>query len=459
MEYNLFGEVLRVQREYFIRGKTRPVEFRLEMLEKLHRTLQAHESDIFRALEQDLGKSPFESYMSELGMVYEELKLFRRKLKQWAAGKRVPVAMGNWPASGRIIPEPYGHVLIFSAWNYPLQLALNPVIGAVAAGNCVLLKPSEASPATSALLEKIITEAWPSELVSVVVGGPAVGEALLAQKFDLIFFTGSTKVGQEVYQAAARTLTPVVLELGGKSPCLVDADADLAVTARRIVWGKFLNAGQTCVAPDYLLVHQKVKDALLALLAKEIKQFFGEDPKTNPEYPRIINQRHCDRLAGLLAGGGKAYCGGVVDREARYVAPTLLAEVHPDAQIMHEEIFGPILPVLEFGRLEEAISFVNKREKPLALYYFGRDKAKAERVVQETSSGGMAINETITHLANPAMPFGGVGASGIGAYHGYHSFTAFSHLKPVMSKPTWPDLPLRYPPFGKGLGMLRWLLG
>ena len=299
MEDNLFEAVLRIQREYFASGVTRPLAYRLEMLEKLRVALEKNESAIFQALRSDLGKSEFESYLSELGMVYEELKLFRRKLGKWVKGERAPIASANWPASGRIVPEPYGHVLIFSAWNYPLQLALNPLIGAIAAGNCVLLKLSEGAPATAALLEKIIAGTLPSELVTVAADGPAVGEALLQKKFDMIFFTGNTRVGTLVYQAAAKNLTPVVLELGGKSPCIVDADADLAVTARRLVWGKFLNAGQTCVAPDYLLVQKDVKQPLLDLLVARIKECFGEDPKQSPDYPRIINQRHCDRLAGI----------------------------------------------------------------------------------------------------------------------------------------------------------------
>lgn len=459
MEENLFEANLRIQRDYFARGATRPLEYRLELLEKLRQALLRNEANIFEALRLDLGKSAFESYATELGMVLEELKLFQRKLKKWARPQRAAIAMSNLPASGQIVAEPYGHVLIFSAWNYPLQLALNPMIAAVAAGNCVMLKLSEVSPATAELLHRLIGEVFPPEFVQVCQGGPAVGEALLRKKFDLIFFTGSSQLGHLVYRAAAVNMTPVVLELGGKTPCIVDADADLKVSARRIAWGKFLNAGQTCVAPDYLLLNRKIKNEFLALLAAQVKTFFGDDPQQSPDYPRVVNERHFDRLTALLNGGGTPFIGGQTDREKRYIAPTILTGTSAEAAIMQEEIFGPLLPVIEIDSLDEAIEFINRREKPLALYYFSSNRRKWQELVDRTSSGGVAINETITHFANPSMPFGGIGNSGIGAYHGRHSFTVFSHLKPVMTKPFFPDLPLRYPPYGKRLSLLRWLIG
>jgi len=458
MNESSLQELLGTQREYYRSGATRSVTFRLEMLDRLHRTLRRREAELFEALRRDLGKSPFESYLSEVGMTYEELKLFRKKLAGWMAAKRAAIAMANWPARGRILPEPYGQTLIFSAWNYPLQLALNPLIGALGAGNCAILKPSELAPATAEVLASVIREALPPELVSVVSGGPETGEMLLRQPFDFIFFTGSPRLGKIIYRAAAEHLTPVVLELGGKSPCLVAADADLDIAARRIVWGKFLNAGQTCVAPDYVLVDRRAEAPLLEQLRERIGRFFGSDPGQSPDYPRIISDRHFDRLLGLL-NGGRIYCGGRSDRAQRYLEPTVLTDVDPESPVMQEEIFGPILPVLSVDGLEAAIEFVNRREKPLALYYFSRDRRSWQTVADRTSSGSLAINDTVAHLANPAMPFGGVGNSGIGAYHGASSFAAFSHFKPVMSKPTFPDLPLRYPPYRGHLRFLRWFLG
>ncbi|MDD3117858.1 MAG: aldehyde dehydrogenase [Victivallales bacterium] len=453
----IYHDLLQRQQEYFHRGTTRSAAFRLERLNALHDAIRRREPMLMDALRRDLGKSAGEALLSEIGMVYEELKLFRRRLNRWMKPRRAAIAPANWPAAGSIYPEPYGSVLIFSAWNYPFNLALIPLIGAIAAGNCVILKPSELAPATAAAVASLIREVFVPEHVAVCEGGPETGEELLRERFDLVFFTGSSATGRRVYSRAAEQLTPVILELGGKSPCIVDEDAMVWLASRRICWGKFLNAGQTCVAPDYLLLHRDVKKRFLETMQNSLLRQFGPDPKTSPDYPRIINERHFDRLAALL-DSGKAVIGGQTDREQKYIAPTVLDEVSPDSPVMTEEIFGPILPIIEFTHLEEALNFVNQREKPLALYYFSRSHQKQRQVIDATSSGGVCINETVVHLANPSLPFGGVGHSGIGSYHGEHSFRTFSHEKPVLFKPDLPDLPLRYPPYTKRkMRLLHWI--
>ncbi len=441
-----YSELLLRQQRYHRSGVTLTAKYRLEALEELKKVVKRNEPEILAALQQDLGKSPFESYLSEVGMFYDEVNLMLRKLRSWMKPRRAAIAMGNLPASGKIYPEPYGAVLIFSAWNYPFGLAMSPLIGAIAAGNCVVLKPSELSPATARIISRIINELFLPEYIAVCEGGPEIGESLLRERFDLVFFTGSTAVGKKVYQLAAANLTPVVLELGGKSPCIVDSDAAVELAAKRICWGKFLNAGQTCVAPDYLLVHQKIKDRFVQALLRCIRESFGENPRESRDFPRIVNERHFDRLTALL-NEGNILCGGETDRAHKYIAPTVIDNITPECRIMTEEIFGPILPLVEFEDFDAALDFVNSREKPLALYYFSKSKQKQQIIVERTSSGGVCINETIVHLANPSMPFGGVGSSGIGAYHGEHSFRTFSHHKPVMRKPNLPDMPLRYPPY------------
>lgn len=425
------------QRTALREGHFRSPARRGEALAALGRTIKKHEAEIVRALHDDLGKCEFEARTSEIGVVLDELALMRRKLKKFARPRRVPTALFNFPSQGLICPEPYGNVLIFSAWNYPFQLMLMPLIGAVAAGNTVIAKPAEQAPATAAVLGRILGEAFPPEHVSVVQGGRETAAGLLRRQFDYIFYTGGPGGGRAVMKAAAEFLTPVTLELGGKCPCVVDADAKLDLAARRIVWGKFLNAGQTCVAPDYILAHRSLKEPLQERLRHYICQFYGPDPAASPDYPRIINESHFDRLLEL-------YPAAVSDRRTRYIAPTLIGDASPEAPVMREEIFGPLLPILSFDDLESAIGFINERPKPLALYYFGVSGQK--RILSETSSGGVCINDTVSHLINPAMPFGGIGSSGMGAYHGKWSFDTFTHYKAVMKKSTLLDLPMRYPP-------------
>ena len=358
--------------------------------------------------------------------------------------------LANFPSSARAVFEPYGVVLVMSPWNYPFMLCMEPVIGAIAAGNCCVVKPSAYSPATSAVIHTILSEVFPPEYVAVVEGGRAENAALLEQRFDYIFFTGGVTVGRLVMEKAAVHLTPVTLELGGKSPCIVTADCDLKVAARRIVFGKFLNCGQTCVAPDYLLVDQSVKEPLLALIQKEIARQYGPDPLANPDYGKIINRKHFDRLCGLI-DPAKVVCGGQTQPDALRIAPTLLDHVQPGDAVMQEEIFGPLLPVLTYKSLDEAAQFIQSREKPLALYLFTRNR-KAERLFAEyVSFGGGCVNDTIMHLSVPSLGFGGVGRSGMGSYHGRKSFETFSHEKSILKKPFWPDLPLRYQPYTNAL--------
>jgi aldehyde dehydrogenase (NAD+) len=429
--------LLEKQRTAFQEGLFRAPARRQEALNALFQAVKRHETEIAKALYRDLGKCEFEARATEISVLLDEIVLLKRKLKTFAKPRRVPTSLLNFPSKGLIYPEPYGNTLIFSAWNYPFQLMLMPLIGAVAAGNTVIAKPAEQAPATAAVLEKILSEAFTPEHVAVVQGGRETACELLQERFDYIFYTGGPGGGKAVLKAAAEFMTPVTLELGGKSPCIVDADARLDLAARRIVWGKFLNAGQTCVAPDYILVHQSLREPLLERLNYYINRFYGADPSKSPDYPRIINESHFDRLL-------KLYPKADADREIRYIAPTVIADATPDAPVMTDEIFGPLLPVLAVQDLDEAIRFINGRPKPLALYYFGTSGRK--RVLAETSSGGACINETVSHLINPSMPFGGVGPSGMGAYHGKWSFETFTHYKSVMEKSTGIDLPMRYPP-------------
>lgn len=443
------------QQAYFDAGHTRPVAFRRAQLQKLTDALHAHEQALTRALEQDLGKAPVESYLSEIGMIYAEARELQRHLGKWARPQRVSTPLANFPGQGRIYPEPYGRCLILAPWNYPALLSLQPLVGALAAGNCAVLKPSEYAPHTARVLEDILTQAFAPEYVAVVQGGPEVSQALCQHPFDLIFYTGGGQVGRKVMAAAAQHLTPVILELGGKSPCIVDQTADLALAARRIVWGKFLNAGQTCVAPDYLLVHQNVFYPLLDKMREAIATFYGPEPLQNPDYPKIISPRHFERLTGLLAGC-RVLAGGQADPAACKIAPTLLGDVDLDSPIMREEIFGPLLPVLPYANLDAAFAQVRSGPKPLAAYCFTQDKSVQQRFLRTLSFGGGCINDTVMHLASPALPFGGVGESGMGAYHGKASFEAFTHRKGVLKKGLWPDIPLRYPPYTeKKLGLIR----
>ena len=442
--------ILRMQRQFFDSRQTFDIDTRLQGLRRLREAILAHEEEINAALKEDLGKAASESYMCETGMTLAELSDQIRHLRRRARPRRRMSNLANFPSSARAVFEPYGVVLVMSPWNYPFMLCMEPVIGAIAAGNCCVVKPSAYSPATSAVIRTILSEVFPPEYVAVVEGGRAENAALLEQRFDYIFFTGGVTVGRLVMEKAAVHLTPVTLELGGKSPCIVTADCDLKVAARRIVFGKFLNCGQTCVAPDYLLVDQSVKEPLLALIQKEIARQYGPDPLANPDYGKIINRKHFDRLCGLI-NPAKVVCGGQTQPDALRIAPTLLDHVQPGDAVMQEEIFGPLLPVLTYKSLDQAVQFIQSREKPLALYLFTRNR-KAERLFAEyVSFGGGCVNDTILHLSVPSLGFGGVGRSGMGSYHGRKSFETFSHEKSILKKPFWPDLPLRYQPYTNAL--------
>lgn len=445
-------------RARFRSGVTRPLAWRLDALRRLRRLLEEREAEALAALRADLGKPTLEAYASEIGLCKAELDHTIKHLRSWARPEKVSTPLANQPAKSYVLREPRGVVLVIGPWNYPLQLVIAPLAAALAAGNTVLLKPSEVSAHTSALVARWFRDEL-SDVVAVVEGGVAETTALLEQRFDHIFFTGSLGVGKVVMAAAAKHLTPVTLELGGKSPCIVDRDVDLDVAARRIAWGKWWNAGQTCVAPDYVLVQKDVEPRLLEKLHATLEAFYGTDPKTSADYGRIINERHHRRLVRFLADGA-VVAGGQHDEADRYIAPTILRDPKLDAPVMQEEIFGPILPVLAWERPEDAIAFVNERPHPLALYVFSKDRAFSDRVLRETSSGGACVNDTIAHLSIPDLPFGGVGDSGFGAYHGRAGFEAFSHRKSVLDKATWIDPNLRYPPYGEGrLAWVKRLIG
>ena len=450
-------QVLARLRATFREGRTRPLAWRLEQLKKLRALLKEREAEALAALRADLGKPALEAYASELGFLVAELDHTLKHLPSWMRPEKVSTPLANQPASSTIMREPLGVVLIIAPWNYPLQLALGPLIAALAAGNCALIKPSEVSSHTSALLARWLADFAPGA-VAVVEGGVPETTELLEQRFDHVFFTGSTQVGKVVMQAAARHLTPVTLELGGKSPCIVDEQVDLDVAARRILWGKFWNAGQTCVAPDYLLVHEAIARPLVDVLRRTLLEFYGDDPAKSPDFARIVNERHHRRLVGLL-GPGEVVVGGQHDEAARYLAPTIVKDPPLDSALMTEEIFGPILPVITVKGLREAIDFVNERPKPLALYVFSSDGARQRQVLEHTSSGGACVNDTIAHLSVPDLPFGGVGESGMGAYHGRAGFETFSHRKSVLNKSTWMDVKLRYPPYGDNIKWVRRLQG
>ncbi|MDF2905270.1 MAG: NAD-dependent aldehyde dehydrogenase [Herbinix sp.] len=447
-------KTLELQKHYFAGGKTRNINHRMEYLDRLEKSIKKHEKEIMVALKKDLNKAPFEAYATEIGMVLEEIHYIKKHLKGWAKPKQVRTPITNFPSVSRIYAEPYGVVLIISPWNYPFQLAILPLVGAIAAGNCATVKPSNYSPYTSKVIELILSEVFPKEYVAVIQGGREANQTLLEQKFDYIFFTGSVTVGKTVMRAAGEHLTPVTLELGGKSPCIVDETANLELAARRIVWGKFLNSGQTCVAPDYLLVHHSVKKCLLDKMKKYIHQFYGEQACLNDNFPKIINEKHFDRLLGLI-DGEQAVIGGTFSRERNQISPTILNHITWNSPVMAEEIFGPILPVMEFKTLSEAITMVSSHPKPLALYYFTTKKENEKKIINSISYGGGCINDTIMHLATSHMPFGGVGDSGMGRYHGKYSFETFTHRKSVLKKANWLDVPLRYPPYKDHLRTLK----
>lgn len=457
-----FAPLLARQRAFFRSGATRPLEFRRTQLRKLEAALGSHEAKLFDALHGDLRKSPHEAYGTEIGLVLSELRHAWRRLPGWMQPQRRRTPWMAWPGRSFIQAEPYGVALIIGPWNYPFQLLLAPLVGAIAAGNCAVLKPSELAPRTAAATAELIRSTFAEEFVAVVPGERETAEALLREKFDTIFFTGSTAVGRAVMAAAAKHLTPVTLELGGKSPCIVCADAPLETTARRIVWGKFLNAGQTCVAPDFVLVDRQVGDAFVAALRQALREFFGENPQRSPDFSRIVNLRHFDRLTGYLAVGEVAH-GGEHNAGDLYLAPTVLTHVPWDAPVMQEEIFGPILPVLEFDQLDDVLARLRDRPTPLALYVFTQDRAVQDRVLAGTRSGGVCLNDVVLHMVGKEMPFGGLGDSGLGAYHGQASFDCFSHRRAALRRSFAFDSRLRYPPPRVSLATVkrayRYLLG
>lgn len=430
MEERLDG-LMSAQRRYFESGATRSREFRAEQLTRLRAAIQRHEADILAAVQQDLGKPTKEAYGSEIAFIYAELDYTLERLEGWMEPLRVETPSALQPAASYLLREPLGQVLIIAPWNYPFQLVVGPLIGAIAAGNCAVLKPSELAPATAALVERLIGETFAEEFVAVVNGGVETAQALLRRRWDHIFFTGSTAVGRAVARAAAEHLTPVTLELGGKSPCIVDREVDVDLAARRIVRGKFFNAGQTCVAPDYILVDRAVKGDLLARMAEQVTAAYGPDLSRSDKIARIVNERHFDRLVGLL-GEGQVVVGGQHDWSARYLAPTIIDEPPLTAPVMQEEIFGPILPVLGYDSLDEAVALIRRFPKPLALYVFTTSEQTKQRLLAEFSFGGGCVNHIMMHLSNPNLPFGGVGDSGTGAYHGRYSFEAFSHRKAIL---------------------------
>jgi aldehyde dehydrogenase (NAD+) len=434
------------QSDFFDSHQTLDPHFRISHLMKLKKIIKEHEKEISDALYADLGKGEFEAFSTEIGMVQHELTEHIRKLKKWSKPLKARTPLHAFPSSSYIYKQPYGKVLIISPFNYPFMLAMTPLAGAVSAGNVVVLKPSEFTPSTAAVIQKIIEKAFDKNYVAVVQGGVETSQELLSRRWDKIFFTGSSRVGKIVLEAASKHLTPVVLELGGKNPVIVDHDANLKVAARRIVWGKLLNAGQSCVAPDYLFVHRQVKEEILQLLAENIQNFFTRHPHTNDDFSRIINPAAVLRLSKMLENV-TVYFGGDFDSHKKYFSPTILTDVTFDSPVMQDEIFGPVLPVMEFDTLDEVFNFIRKGEKPLAAFYFSENRRKQNEFLQKTYSGDAMINDVVIHFTNLSLPFGGVGYSGMGSYHGKGSFDVFSHERSVMKTPTCFDLPLRYPPY------------
>lgn len=450
-------EILEKQRSFFREGISRNVSYRRQGLLRLRENVKRHEEELYEALYADLGKSRYEAYGTEIGFVYSEISYMLRHLSCLSRPKRARTPLMNFPAKSTIYKEPYGVALIMSPWNYPVQLTLMPLIGALAAGNCAVVKPSAYSPETARVIAKILQETFSESYVYTVTGGRQVNENLLREKFDYIFFTGGKAAGKTVMEAAAKHLCPVTLELGGKSPCIVDETADIAMAARRIVWGKFLNCGQTCVAPDYVLVHSSVKEPLLEAMVRNIEALYGENPLESKDYGTIINEKHYKRLGRLLEGETPYYFGGAAE-SCRKIGPIILDDADWNSLCMQDEIFGPILPVLTFESLETVKAEIEKRPRPLALYYFTRNKEAERYIMEHLSFGGGCVNDTVMHLAGNTMPFGGIGESGIGAYHGKYSFRTFTHEKSVVKKSAIIDMPMRYAPYPDSLKLLKTFL-
>lgn len=449
-------EKINKQREYFSTGETKDINFRIEKLKKLRDVLKSEEEKVFEALKKDLMKSSFESYVTEVAMVYDEINMHIKNIKKWSKKRRVKTPLVQFPAKSFIQLEPYGVVLIIGPFNYPFMLTMDPLIGAIAAGNTAVIKPSESAPETSKILKEILEKVFDEKYVLHVnpERGKEVVEELLKEKFDYIFFTGSATVGKIVMKAASQYLTPVTLELGGKSPCIIDKDCKLELAARRIVWGKLLNSGQTCVAPDYLYVHKDIEEEFIKKLKEEIKNQFGNNPLESEDYSKMVNEREFNRVLSYI-DKEKLVFGGNYNRKTFQIEPTILKNVTWDDPVMEREIFGPIFPILTFENLDEVLRVVNSKDKPLALYYFSEDKNKIEKVLNSTSSGGVTINDTIVHVSSSYLPFGGVGNSGMGEYHGKYSFDLFSNKKGVMNRKTFLDLKIRYAPFQNKLTIVK----
>ncbi|MCC5663100.1 aldehyde dehydrogenase [Nostoc sp. CHAB 5784] len=456
-ELSNVGDIIQNQREFFQTGKTKDVTFRIEQLKTLKQAIIEHDQAIIQALQADLHKPEVETYITEISVI-KEIDYAIKHLKTWTKPKKAAVSFDFFSYSAKIYPEPLGVVLIIGPWNYPFNLIISPLIGAIAAGNCAIIKPSEIASHTSDVIAKIIAKHFDPAYIAVVEGGVEASQKLLAEKFDHIFFTGGTAVGKIIMAAAAKYLTPVTLELGGKSPCIVDSDINLEHTIRRITWGKFINAGQTCIAPDYLLVNKTIKKDLINGLGKCVKEFYGDNPANSPDYARIISEKHFDRLVNFLKDG-EVLIGGETQPSERYIAPTVVDNVSLEDSVMQEEIFGPILPIIEYTDIAEAIALINSRPKPLALYLFSQNKNLQNQVLQETSSGGVCINDTVMQVGVSSLPFGGVGDSGIGNYHGKASFDTFSHNKSVLQNSFWLDLKWRYAPYQGKLPLIKKLLG
>ncbi len=454
-------ELVRSQREFYETGATRDIRYRKNALARFKRIIKTRESEILRALKVDLGKSDFEAFTTEMVLILQEIGLMQRKLGSWAKDRKVFPGIFNLPGKGRVARDPHGVTLIMSPWNYPFMLSMAPVVGAIAGGNTLILKPSAYSPATSSIIASIISEAFDPRHVACVQGGRAVNQDLLSQRFDYIFFTGSVEVGKLVMESASKNLTPVTLELGGKSPCVVDKSADLSMSAKRIAWGKCVNAGQTCVAPDYILVHEDVKDEFVTHLRTWIAKFFGSDPHISEEFPSIVNQHHFERLSALIEGAraNRAVTGGRTNPDARKIEPAIIDGVAWDDPIMQEELFGPIVPIITWNDENRIVEAIRSRPRPLAFYVFTRNAAQAKRLTGTLHFGGGCVNDVIMHVASHTVPFGGTGHSGMGAYHGKWSFTTFTREKSIIEKSFAADVPLRYAPFAGKYERYRKFLG
>jgi aldehyde dehydrogenase (NAD+) len=450
----LITNIAEIQRKYFKNGTTRDIKFRLSQLENLKQAIIKSEDKIYDALNKDLGKCSLEGFTTEVGLVLNEIDYMKKNISKFSKRQRVKTPAIFIGGSSCIIPEPYGTVLIIGPWNYPFQLVMMPLAGAIAAGNCAVVKPSELSPNVSSIITQLINSTFAKDYVVCVEGGVDASKVLLSQKFDYIFYTGSTTVGKVIMEAAAANLTPVTLELGGKSPCIVDENVSIKSAARRIAWGKFMNSGQTCVAPDYILVHKKVKKELVENIIAAINEFYGPNPIDSKDYARIINEKHFARLTSLMDDGNILY-GGKSNRKKLSICPTLMDSVSETGKIMQDEIFGPLLPIMEFESIGEAVGFINSRPKPLALYVFSKDKTNIKEVLRNTSSGGVCVNDTINHIITHGLPFGGVGESGMGRYHGKASFDTFSHMKSVLFNQTLYDMKLKYPPYTVSIGFMK----